>query len=621
MLNIINSFQNKDGDRNILNQAPNFKNNDQLNIQQKYEFQLLNNNNYQNIDFISDKNKNQDNNELIINKKAQNIQLICLIKKDGEDIKKTSLDVKLENYFDNKNIISIQIVDNNDPLFIYDLNIDEYEYQQLKKAQSLFIEFKNFSDFIVKMLNNCLKDNFNCFINIKKNEETYLIIEEQTQFRKLNHLTLKFNSTNNVELKNRFNRILNDYKNKYEIELIKNKEITENLDKIKTEKTLLESDYEKLKNENEEKIKKIYNDNIIEVNNLKDNNTKQKEELNRLKINIDYLNKDKSKLSDNYLDLKKSYEDLEEKYNNIFIESEEKSKLISDLKNSNNELNNQIKNFKLEKSQLENKNEELENEKRNNEDIIKNLKLISRKMENKLKISINEINKANDIIEKFQNEIKNIKSKNKLLKNEINKKNELIKDNQIIIENQENTINDIKKQMEEKEEELLLIKKDIEKNNMIKDEDDNKINENNNINQLEKDNFLKNKIENLPEKDLNNFNQSNSEYNPSYYFTFYNNIHVNSSRQTKNKKNNNFTGFIKTDDEKSNNNEIEENENKNYYENVDEKNIINKNIYGYQFRQIKGNYFNEHPKKRDYFSNLPFIFQQTDISNNLNQNK
>ena len=66
----------------------------------------------------------------------------------------------------------------------------------------------------------------------------------------------------------------------------------------------------------------------------------------------------------NYLDLKKSYEDLEEKYNNIFIESEEKSKLISDLKNSNNELNNQIKNFKLEKSKLENKNEELENEKR-----------------------------------------------------------------------------------------------------------------------------------------------------------------------------------------------------------------------------------------------------------------
>ena len=110
MLNIINSFQNKDGDRNILNQAPNFKNNDQLNIQQKYEFQLLNNNNNQNIDFISDKNKNQDNNELIINKKAQNIQLICLIKKDGEDIKKTSLDVKLENYFDNKNIFNKRYV-------------------------------------------------------------------------------------------------------------------------------------------------------------------------------------------------------------------------------------------------------------------------------------------------------------------------------------------------------------------------------------------------------------------------------------------------------------------------------------------------------------------------------
>ena len=45
MLNIINSFQNKDGDRKILNQAPYSKNNDQLNIQQKYEFQLIHNNN------------------------------------------------------------------------------------------------------------------------------------------------------------------------------------------------------------------------------------------------------------------------------------------------------------------------------------------------------------------------------------------------------------------------------------------------------------------------------------------------------------------------------------------------------------------------------------------------
>ena len=43
MLNIINSFQNKDGDKNILNQAPYSKNNVQLNIQQKYEFQLIHN--------------------------------------------------------------------------------------------------------------------------------------------------------------------------------------------------------------------------------------------------------------------------------------------------------------------------------------------------------------------------------------------------------------------------------------------------------------------------------------------------------------------------------------------------------------------------------------------------
>ena len=130
-------------------------------------------------------------------------------------------------------------------LFFYCLNIDEIEYQQLKKEQSLFIEFKNFSDFIFKMLNNCLKENFNCFITIMKNEEVYIKIEEQTQFRRLNHLTLKLNPLNNSNLKIHLGKILNEHKEKYDKLLEKNKEITRNIDILKNEKHSLETNYEK----------------------------------------------------------------------------------------------------------------------------------------------------------------------------------------------------------------------------------------------------------------------------------------------------------------------------------------------------------------------------------------
>ena len=45
------------------------------------------------------------------------------------------------------------------------------------------------------------------------------------------------------------------------------------------------------------------------------------------------------------------------------------------------------------------------------------------------------------------------------------------------------------------------------------------------------------------------------------------------------------------------------------------------NINSYQFREIKGNYFNEHPKRKDYFSNLYFSLNKTDLANIFNQNQ
>ena len=634
MLNIINSFQNKGYPKTLFHNSYS-TNNIKINTKTEKEFENKSNNDYPNTNKIYDKMINSKNNELIIAEKTQNIQLNITIKKVDIETKQVPLEIIIHNYYDNKNIISIQIIDNNDPLFFYCLNIDEIEYQQLKKEQSLFIEFKNFSDFIFKMLNNCLKENFNCFITIMKNEEVYIKIEEQTQFRRLNHLTLKLNPLNNSNLKIHLGKILNEHKEKYDKLLEKNKEITRNIDILKNEKHSLETNYEKLKNENKEEIEKIINEKNKDINNLNEKNLKQKEiiekysnennilkeEINKIKINLDDLNNNNSKLNDENLNLQKSYKELEKNYNNIQLELEEKTKNILELKGINDELNEEIYNYKKQNEELENKNKDLESEKEKCEDINKSLKLINIKFENKLKMSIKEINKANDIIEKFQNEIKSQKAKIKSLKNEINSKTKIINEKQNIIDNLENNINELDRNKEEKKEDIILLKKDFGTQEMKIKEEDIKYSSNLNINnnyEIEENQNYKN--DNRTEKEVNNFNQSNSDYNPSYFFTFYKKIQNNSSAISNNKKNN-IENFLKPENEKSIRNQIKHFEEIKTNENSYDTSGVYNNIYSYQFREIKGSYFNECKKKREYFSNFPLSLNQSERINILDENK
>ena len=623
MLNIINSFQNKDGYQKILYHHSNSTNNIKINTMITNESKPTSNKDYLNYISLDDEGNNSKIKEYIIAEKTQNIELNILIKKEEKDPNQIPLEIIIHNYYDNKNIIEIKILDKKDPLFFYSLKIDEMDYQQLKKEQSLFIEFKNFSDFIFKMLSNCLKENFNCFINIKKNDIANLIIEEQNQFRKLNHLTLKLNSLDKMELKNHINKILNEYKEKYEKLLIENKEITQNIDRLKIEKNSFEQKLENLKIENDKKIDSIITEKNKDINNLKDSDIKQKElidkyikeknflqeKINQLKINIENLNNDNSKLKEENLILEKNNKELDDKFNNINIELEEKTKNILDMKNINDELNQEILNYKEQKEELENKNKEIQKENENKEIIIKNLRIINVKFENKLKLSIKEINKANVIIEKFQNEIKSQKTKINSLKEEINQKNEILNEKQTIIDNLENNINEINKQNESKENEINFLKNEIEISKIkMKEDEDTKPSQ-----------ILIANYKNETEDTINQINENhteketNSDYNPSYFFTFYKKIQNNNSTPISNT-------FIQTNYDNIKRNELNNFEEIKTNENSFENSRISTNINSYQFREIKGNYINDYKKRRKYFSNFPLTLNQSNESNIFNNN-
>ena len=623
MLNIINSFQNKDGYPKTLYHNSNSTNNIKINTKKNDEFNSASKDDYSNHILQNDEGNNTKSNEFIIAEKTQNIKLNVSVIKEEQDIKQINLEIIIHNFYDDKNIISIQILDNNDPLFFYTLKIDEIDYQQLKKEQSLFIEFKNFSDFIFKMLNNCLKENFNCFITIMKNDIAYLKIEEKNQFRKLNHLTLKLNSLNNSDLKNHINKILKDYEEKYDNLLKQNEEITKNIDRVNSENNILQENLNNLKKENDKKIEELITQKNKDINDIKENNIKQKEinenyikennslkeEIKQLKLNAENMNNEESKLKEENFNLQKNYKELEDKYNNLNIELEEKIKNILDMKSINDELNQEILNYKEQKEELENKNKEIQKEIENKEAIIKNLRIINVKFENKLKLSIKEINKANVIIEKFQNEIKSQKTKINSLKKDINQKIELLNEKQTIIDNLENNITEINNQNESKEKEINSLKNEIEisKIKMKEDED------------VKSSSILNTNIKNETEDLLNRKNEnqsereSNSDYNPSYFFTFYKKIQNNSTPIS--------NTFIKPNYENSKSNEINNFEEIKTNENSFENNIIYNNISSYQFREIKGNYINDYKKKRKYFSDFPLTFNKSTENNMFNNNK
>ena len=280
-----------------------------------------------------------------------------------------------------------------------------------------------------------------------------------------------------------------------------------------------------------------------------------------------------------------------------------------DIKSINDELNQEILNYKEQKEELENKNQEIQKEIENKEAIIKNLRIINVKFENKLKLSIKEINKANVIIEKFQNEIKSQKTKINSLKKDINQKIELLNEKQTIIDNLENNITEINNQNESKEKEINSLKNEIEisKIKMKEDED------------VKSSSILNTNIKNETEDLLNRKNEnqsereSNSDYNPSYFFTFYKKIQNNSTPIS--------NTFIKPNYENSKSNEINNFEEIKTNENSFENNIIYNNISSYQFREIKGNYINDYKKKRKYFSDFPLTFNKSTENNMFNNNK
>ena len=139
-----------------------------------------------------------------------------------------------------KQLKTITLTDNNDPLFLYSVDIAEQEFHSLKHEQSLLIEFQAFPQKFYEMLELCnsIRDDLNkstmgsyvCIIHSTGPGDALLIIQEITQFRQLNHLIIKVKNANDSLLKKYLSSLVKDYKIKCEGLEKDNSRLSENLD-------------------------------------------------------------------------------------------------------------------------------------------------------------------------------------------------------------------------------------------------------------------------------------------------------------------------------------------------------------------------------------------------------
>ena len=162
---VINNYNNFNSNNNKY-----FNNLLEINNKNNSNFNTLNNNLNTNVNTnLNSNNQNLNDSEILLHIK---------IKSDKHDdwVKKLKLQIQTNNNNSNitsnsiynnngNNSINLKITDSEDPLFLYMSSIGESDFQILKQNQNLFIEYKEFPQKLIEMLELCKEDYLNTNIN------------------------------------------------------------------------------------------------------------------------------------------------------------------------------------------------------------------------------------------------------------------------------------------------------------------------------------------------------------------------------------------------------------------------------------------------------------------------
>lgn len=229
---------------------------------------------------------------------------------------------------------------------------------------------------------------------------------------------------------------------------------------------------EKLLEDNRSRIDQKDNDKINIMNELNNKIEELSQKLENLKNEKTTLENEKVRLESSERDLigrnsiistelKVYREDVETtrmKLSEIEKTVNSQEKTIGELNIKNDLLNKQLEEKEKNVQNLSNLVGNLNNQKTDIDDNIRSIKNNNTKLEDKLQASINEINKGNEIIKKLQDDIKGQKQKMKLKQQAYTTQETLLGQRQNQIDDLTRGLNDLKRDLERKDDELKNVK-------------------------------------------------------------------------------------------------------------------------------------------------------------------
>lgn len=363
---------------------------------------------------------------------------------------KPDSDIHISVFNSNPNLILIRLNDESDPLFLFELEIDQVFFSKIKGEQQLRIDFSGFVTKFAELVELANGKNGLFSIKIEKvsdssGSKVVMKIVESNEFKELDHLVLHLAQANDEKVKSFLSGVVSS--NKLEIkELLNklefsrksnddaNKEINflkEELSRVKDELKIVRENSQK---EFEKKLYALKEDSLNSSSKLSEQfaieRTKMQSSLDTLTTQLRDIKEEKDHSLIREKDLRQKLRSVESELTSALSEVEKQKRNCRDFESKLSESEIQKAEIKQRLDQEIQKKNSLELEISESKSGIRNLNEIKSKVEDqifektktieklqtKLADSALEINKANDLMEQFESELKKKTFKNKELK-------------------------------------------------------------------------------------------------------------------------------------------------------------------------------------------------------------
>ncbi|OHT14770.1 hypothetical protein TRFO_03055 [Tritrichomonas foetus] len=323
-------------------------------------------------------------------------------------------------------VFRLQITDPEDPLFLYDYELNSTKYQEVKREQYLACEFANFPQCFNELLNINNQESDTRKAVIEESKTPVLMLQQNTGFRLLIHLQLQLNSASDTRLKEFLSKEAKKYKALYN-------------DAIK-----ITNESKKVLQSEKEKYEIIINDlrDQLKAEQLKFESAKQQLELNANQKIQQYesaLLQTKQNLDQGYTVREQS---LIEKYEKKFEEMRQKNLSLLQEKH-NTELISQRNHEKIY----------------NQEQKIQELTLKIQSMEENGKSGTSKLIEQAKEITELKNENRSLKDKLGFMQQAVNEKAKIANNKETTVENLQNELEAKNKEIENMNVELQRLYK------------------------------------------------------------------------------------------------------------------------------------------------------------------